>query len=49
MCFGGKDLNELIISCRDEDGGYTLYKRQTKARGMLSAQMAPIKPPAPKL
>lgn len=43
-CFGGKDLSELFIACGD-----TIYKRATKAKGVVSGQQAPIKPPAPKL
>jgi enterochelin esterase-like enzyme len=44
VCFGGKDLSDLFIACGD-----TIYKRPTKAHGYISGQMAPIKPPAPKL
>lgn len=44
VCFGGKDLSELFIACGD-----MIYKRPTKAKGYISGQMAPIKPPAPKL
>ncbi len=44
VCFGGKDLGEFFIACGD-----TVYKRVTKAKGVVSGQMAPIKPPAPKL
>ena len=44
VCFGGKDLNELFIACGD-----TIYKRPTQARGCISGQMPPIKPPPPKL
>jgi gluconolactonase len=44
VCFGGKDLSELFIACGD-----TIYKRKTKAHGYISGQMAPIKPPPPKL
>lgn len=44
LCFGGKDLSELFIACGD-----TIYKRATKAKGVVSGQQAPIKPPAPKL
>jgi len=44
VCFGGKDLSELFIACGD-----AIYKRPTKARGIVSGQMAPIKPPPPKL
>lgn len=44
VCFGGKDLGELFIACGDK-----IYKRSTKVHGYISGQMAPIKPPAPKL
>ncbi len=44
VCFGGKDLGELFIACGD-----TIYKRATKAKGVVSGQMAPIKPAPPKL
>lgn len=44
VCFGGKDLSELFIACGD-----TIYKRATKAKGVVSGQMAPIKPAPPKL
>ena len=44
VCFGGKDLSDLFIACGD-----TIYKHPTKAHGYISGQMAPIKPPAPKL
>jgi len=44
VCFGGKDLSELFIAC-----GESIYKRPTKAKGVVSGQQAPIKPPAPKL
>lgn len=44
VCFGGKDLSELFIACGD-----TIYKRPTKAKGVVSGQQAPIKPPPPKL
>ena len=44
VCFGGKDLSELFIACGDK-----IYKRQTKAHGYISGQMAPIKPAPPKL
>lgn len=44
LCFGGKDLSELFVACGD-----TIYKRKTKAHGYISGQMAPIKPPPPKL
>jgi hypothetical protein len=45
ICFGGKDLSELFIACADN----TIYKRPTKAKGVVSGQQAPIKPPPPKL
>jgi gluconolactonase len=44
VCFGGKDLGELFIACGD-----VIYKRATKAKGVVSGQMAPIKPAPPKL
>jgi hypothetical protein len=44
VCFGGKDLGRFFIACGD-----TIYKRATKARGVVSGQMAPIKPTPPKL
>jgi hypothetical protein len=44
VCFGGKDMGELFIACGD-----TVYKRSTKAKGVVSGQMAPIKPAPPKL
>lgn len=44
VCFGGKDLGELFIACGDK-----IYKRPTKVHGVVSGQMAPIKPAAPKL
>jgi enterochelin esterase-like enzyme len=44
VCFGGKDLSELFIACGD-----TIYKRPTKAHGVVSGQQAPIKPAPPKL
>ncbi len=44
VCFGGKDLSELFIACGD-----TIYKRPTKAKGVVSGQQPPIKPPPPKL
>jgi len=44
ICFGGKDLSELFIACGD-----AIYKRPTKAHGIVSGQMAPITPPKPKL
>ena len=44
VCFGGKNLSELFIACGD-----TIYKRSTKAKGVVSGQQAPIKPAPPKL
>ena len=44
VCFGGKNLSELFIACDTK-----IYKRPTKAHGIVSGQMAPIKPPPPKL
>jgi len=44
VCFGGKDLGELFIACGD-----TIYKRPTKAKGVVSGQQAPLKPAPPKL
>lgn len=44
ICFGGKDLSELFIAC-----GNAIYKRPTKAHGIVSGQMAPVTPPKPKL
>ncbi len=44
VCFGGKDLSELFIACGD-----TIYRRPTKARGVVSGQQPPIKPAPPKL
>ncbi len=44
VCFGGKDLSELFIACGD-----TIYKRPTKAKGVVSGQQAPTKPAPPKL
>ncbi|QIF05367.1 alpha/beta hydrolase-fold protein [Roseimicrobium sp. ORNL1] len=44
ICFGGKDLSELFIACGDK-----IYKRPMKVRGVVSGQMPPIKPAAPKL
>ncbi|MEZ0276706.1 MAG: alpha/beta hydrolase-fold protein [Roseimicrobium sp.] len=44
VCFGGKDLSELFIACGDK-----IYKRSTKVHGVVSGQMPPIKPAAPKL
>lgn len=44
VCFGGKDLGELFITCGDK-----IYKRAMKTHGIVSGQMAPIKPAAPHL
>jgi enterochelin esterase-like enzyme len=44
VCFGGKNMGELFIACGD-----VIYKRSTKAKGVVSGQMAPIKPAPPKL
>jgi enterochelin esterase-like enzyme len=44
VCFGGKDLSELFIACGDK-----IYKRPMKVCGVVSGQMPPIKPAAPKL
>lgn len=44
VCFGGKDLSELFIA-----SGGKIYKRATKAKGIVSGQQPPIKPPPPKL
>ena len=44
VCFGGKNLSELFIACGDK-----IYKRPTKVHGIVSGQMPPIKPTAPKL
>ncbi|MCE9518250.1 MAG: SMP-30/gluconolactonase/LRE family protein, partial [Verrucomicrobia bacterium] len=44
VCFGGKDLGELFIAC-----GHKIYKRPTKTHGIVSGQMAPIKPVPRKL
>ena len=44
LCFGGKDLSELFIACGD-----SIFKRPTKAKGVVSGQQAPIKPAPPKL
>ena len=41
---GGKDLSDLYIA-----GGDKVYKRSTKAKGVISSRQAPIKPAAPKL
>ncbi len=44
VCFGGKDLSELFIACGDK-----IYKRPMKVHGIVSGQMAPIKPKPPHL
>lgn len=43
VVFGGKNLDELYVTCGDK-----VYKRKTKAKGVLAFQ-APIKPNAPRL
>lgn len=43
VAFGGANRDELFIACGDK-----LYKRKTKAKGVLSFE-APIRPPAPHL
>lgn len=49
VCFGGKDLSELFVACEDKNYRTHIYKRPTKAHGIVSGQIAPIKPPLPKL
>lgn len=44
VCFAGKNLKELHIVCKG-----AIYKRPMKVRGVISGQMPPIKPAAPKL
>lgn len=44
ICFGGRDLSELFIIDDDK-----IYKRPMKVHGIVSGQMPPIKPAAPKL
>lgn len=44
VCFGGRVLGELFIACGDK-----IYKRPTKARGIVSGQMPPIRPAPPEL
>ncbi len=44
VCFGGMELSDLFVACGD-----TIYKRPTKAKGVVSGQDVPIKPAAPKL
>ena len=43
VCFGGKDLDTLYVTCQDK-----VYKRKTKAKGVPSALGAHL-PPQPKL
>jgi gluconolactonase len=43
LCFGGETFDTLFATCGDK-----IYKRKTKAKGVLSFQ-APVKPPAPRL
>ena len=43
VAFGGPNHDELYITCGDR-----VYKRKTKAKGVLSFQ-EPVKPPAPQL
>ena len=43
VCFGGKDLDTLYVTCQDK-----VYKRKTKAKGVASALGAHL-PPQPKL
>lgn len=43
IVFGGPNLDELYATCGDK-----VYKRKTKAKGVLSSQ-GPIKPPTPRL
>ncbi|WP_461785206.1 hypothetical protein [Prosthecobacter sp.] len=45
VCFGEKDLSELLIETKLG----LIYKRPTKAKGVVSGQQAPIKPAPPKL
>jgi len=42
VCFGGKDFERV----RSSRAVSTIYKRE-QAKGYISGQMAPIKPPAP--
>jgi enterochelin esterase-like enzyme len=44
VCFGGKDLSELYIACGDQ-----VFKRKTKAKGVVTNGQLPIKPAAPHL
>jgi gluconolactonase len=43
VAFGGANRDELFVTC-----GGAVYKRQTKAKGVLSLEL-PIKPPTPHL
>ena len=43
VALGGPKFNELYVTCGDK-----IYKRVTKATGVLSAQ-APVRPPTPGL
>ncbi len=43
LCFGGKDFDELYISCRDK-----VYRRKLKVHG-ANAFAAPVRPANPKL
>jgi sugar lactone lactonase YvrE/enterochelin esterase-like enzyme len=43
VCFGGKDLDTLYVTCQDK-----VYKRRTKAKGVQSANGA-VLPPTPRL
>jgi sugar lactone lactonase YvrE len=49
ICFGGKDLSELFVACWDRRFKTHIYKRPTKAQGVVSGQQPPIKPAPPKL
>ena len=44
IVFGGKDLDELYVTCADK-----VYKRKAKVKGVISGIQAPIKPTAPHL
>jgi sugar lactone lactonase YvrE/enterochelin esterase-like enzyme len=43
VCFGGKDLDTLYVTCGDK-----VFKRKTKTKGVLSAR-PPVLPPKPRL
>jgi sugar lactone lactonase YvrE len=43
ICFGGKDLDTIYVTCGDK-----VYKRKLKVKGVLSFQ-PPVMPPKPKL